>query len=158
MTPAPCAAPPTLPCRPGCRGWYVEHETGLIQPCVPCDEWVSSNLEGMSRAAEAGIALTDAELRLITDDAPATADDQLAKLLQHFERCRACADLAVMSGAREPILSVFEGINYELRPGGWVGVIYSKGAEVVATAPYAERADAREAGMAWLRRLRGQPW
>jgi hypothetical protein len=85
-------------------------------------------------------------------------DEGLNDVLLHLQVCRACADLAVLAGAREPIVAVFEGIQYSETPAGWVAMVYACRCEVVATAPYPTRADAREAGMAWLRRLRGQPW
>jgi hypothetical protein len=127
VTPAPCAAPPTLPCRPDCRGWVVDPRTGLIEPCAACEHW-------------------------------STSDEGINDVLQHMQLCRACADLAVLAGAREPIVAVFAGIHYRLTEGGWVATVYASRAEVVSTAAYPTREDAREAGMAWLRRLRGQPW
>lgn len=128
MTPAPCRDPPAVPCRPDCRGWIVQPRSGLIEPCAACEHW-------------------------------STTEEGFLQVLQHLEGCRPCADLAVLAGAREPIVSVFEGLNFRQESSGsWVAVVSSRRCELVVTAPYPDRADAREAGTAWLRRLRGQPW
>ena len=129
MTPAPCIAPPALPCSPYCRGWAVTagaRRPHYLQPCGACEHW------------------------------PMT-EDGAASLLDHIEACRACADQAVMCGAFEPLYRLFEGISFSEAEGGWTASVTVHGRPLVTTAVYPERADAREAGMAWLRRLRGEP-
>jgi hypothetical protein len=122
LTPAPCIAPPALPCRPDCRGWIVAGN--YLQPCPTCEHW------------------------------PMSSDGAMA-VLDHLEACHPCADLAVARGAFELIYRLFEGLSFAETTSGWTASIAVHGRSLVTTAVYPDRDGAREAGMAWLRRLRG---
>jgi len=130
-----CIAPPALPCYPNCAGWMVVTGPG---------PWLDFNQRCYLQPCPA------------CDHWPVTEEGAMA-MLDHIEACRACADRAIMCGAFEPIYRLFEGISFTEVAFGWTASVTVHGRPLVTTAVYPARADAREAGMAWLRRLRGEP-
>jgi hypothetical protein len=120
MTPAPCIAPPALPCSPECRGWLLRGP--VLHGCLSCDEW-----------------LDDGEVVL------------------HMDFCAGCRDLAVIRGAFEPVHRLYDGLQFTRTEKGWTASVLIRNKTIITTAVYPSRADAAEAGLAWLARLRAHP-
>lgn len=75
----------------------------------------------------------------------------------HMDFCAGCRDLAVVMGAFEPVHRLYDGLQFARTEKGWTASVIIRDRTILTTAAYAERADAREAGLAWLGRLRAKP-
>lgn len=78
--------------------------------------------------------------------------------IEHLIECAWCRDKAEAEGALEAHALIIQGLDFEEVPGGWTAhVCMGLGAahRIVSTAVYPTRDEARAAGRAWEKRLRG---